>query len=173
MTALTALADRIDRLNLTVGRVFAWLALVMVLVQFLVVLLRYVFGLGFIWMQESIIYMHAFMFMLGAGFTLLADGHVRVDVFYRDAPRRFKAWANLLGALFLLIPVCALIVWSSWTYVIDSWIAREGSKETSGIQAVFLLKTAIPLFGGLMILQGLSLAIRSLETLAEGAEPDR
>ncbi len=172
MATLIAVADRIDRLNSWIGRGVAWLALAMVLVQFLVVLLRYIFGLGFIWMQESVIYMHAFMFMLGAGFTLLNDGHVRVDAFYRGASMRFKAWVNLLGALFLLIPVCALIVWASWSYVIDSWIAWEGSKETSGIQAVFLLKTAIPVFGGLMILQGASLAIRAAHSLVGDADED-
>lgn len=171
MQALTAFCDLIDRINRSVGRTVAWLTLFMVLVQFLVVLLRYVFGVGYIWMQESIVYMHATMFMAGAAYTLLRDGHVRVDVIYRGAPARFKAWSNLLGSLFLLIPVCSLIFWSSWSYVIGSWTVLEGSKETSGIQAVFLLKTIILVFAALMILQGISLALRSLASLLD--PPDR
>ncbi|GAB6053785.1 TRAP transporter small permease subunit [Magnetospira thiophila] len=160
-----ALADLIDRCNRAIGHTVAWLTLFMVLVQFVVVLLRYIFGLGFIWMQESIIYMHAIMFMTGAAYTLLRDGHVRVDVFYRGASERFKAWSNLLGTIFLLIPVCSLILWASWGYAVDSWMVWEGSKETSGIQAVYILKTVILVFAALMILQGISVVLRALVTL--------
>ena len=146
MKALSSFAAAIDSLNLRIGHAIAWLTLSMVLVQFTVVVLRYVFGLGFIWMQEGILYLHGTMFMVGASYALLRDGHVRVDVFYRDASSRFKAWVDLLGSLFLLIPVCGLIFWSSWPYVKMSWIALEGSMETSGIQAIFLLKTVILVF---------------------------
>nr|WP_184435878.1 TRAP transporter small permease subunit [Roseospira goensis] len=137
----------------------------MVLVQFLVVVLRYVFGLGFIWMQESITYMHGLLFMVGAGYTLLQDGHVRVDVFYREASPRRKALVNLLGTVLFLIPFCVLVLWVSWPYVANSWRVMEGSKETSGIQGVYLLKSVILVFGGLVILQGLSVIARSLLTL--------
>ena len=166
VSSLAALARAIDAFSRFVGHTTAWLALIMVLVQFLVVVLRYVFGLGFIWMQESIVYMHGLLFMVGAGYTLLMDGHVRVDVFYREASPRRQAIVNLGGSLLFLIPFCALILWVSWDYVMNAWRVMEGSKETSGIQGIYLLKTAILVFGGLVILQGLSVVARSILTLA-------
>ncbi len=166
MSFLVSVARGIDALNENIGKAVAWLALLMVLVQFAVVILRYVFGIGSIFLQESIIYLHAVVFMLGAGYTLLHGGHVRVDIFYREASPRRKALVDLLGVVVFLVPVCALIWWASWPYVANSWRVFEGSRETSGIQAVFLLKTVILVFVALMVLQGISMAINSLLTLA-------
>ncbi len=166
MIFLVSVAQRIDALNENIGKAVAWLALLMVIVQFIVVIMRYVFGIGSIFMQESIIYLHATVFMLGAGYTLLHNGHVRVDIFYREASPRRKAVVDLLGVMIFLIPVLALIWWGSWPYVANSWRVFEGSRETSGIQAVFLLKTVILVFVVLVVLQGISLAIRSLLILA-------
>ncbi|WP_366940568.1 TRAP transporter small permease subunit [uncultured Rhodospira sp.] len=171
VSSLAALARALDAFSRFVGHTTAWLALIMVLVQFLVVVLRYVFGLGFIWMQESIVYMHGLLFMVGAGYTLLMDGHVRVDVFYREASPRRQAIVNLVGSLLFLVPFCALILWVSWDYVMNAWRVMEGSKETSGVQGIYLLKTVILVFAGLVLLQGLSLILRSVLTLA-GVEAD-
>ncbi|MFK8035872.1 MAG: TRAP transporter small permease subunit, partial [Hyphomicrobiales bacterium] len=150
---MRALADLIDRINKSVGRTVMWFALLLVLVQFVVVLMRYVFGVGSIFAQESITYMHGFLFMLAAAFTLLVDGHVRVDIFYREAKPRKKAMVNLFGALVLLLPVCIVIFWTSFPYVAASWASFEGSPETSGIQARYLQKTAILGFAVLMAMQ--------------------
>ncbi|MEZ5669517.1 MAG: TRAP transporter small permease subunit [Alphaproteobacteria bacterium] len=149
-----------------IGRTVAWFALVMVLMQFTIVMMRYVFGIGFIFMQESLSYLHGFMYLLGAAYTLMVNGHVRVDIFYREASGRTKAWVDLCGTLLLLFPVCILVIWASWAQVIGSWDKLEGSTETSGIQAVFLLRTIIPLFAALMIVQGLAVIARSLLALA-------
>lgn len=165
MRILLVLSQLIDLVSYRVGRVISWLALTMVLLQFLVVVLRYVFGTGAIWLQEAIIYQHALVFMLGASFTLLKDGHVRVDILYSNRSPRAKAAINLLGALLLLIPVMSLIFWVSFPYVARSWSVFEGSRETSGIPAVFLLKTVILAFALMMLLQGLSTVIRSLAFL--------
>lgn len=162
---MRAFAAVIDTINRLVGKGVAWLALAMVLVQFAVVLARYVFGVGSLWAQESVVYMHGFLFMLAAAYTLSDDGHVRVDIFYRDAAPRRKALVDLLGAIFLLIPVSVLIIVISWNYVAASWRILEGSREASGIQGIFLLKTAIPVFGAMMALQGMVMAIRSLLAL--------
>lgn len=162
---MRAVADIIDGFNRGVGKALAWLALAMVLVQFAVVLARYVFGVGNLWAQESIVYMHGFLFMLAAAYTLSADGHVRVDIFYRGSGPRAKALVNLFGALVFLIPVSVLIVAISWGYVAGSWRIFEGSREASGIQGVFLLKTAIPLFGAMLALQGVVMVLRSLLVL--------
>ncbi|MEH6727326.1 MAG: TRAP transporter small permease subunit [Hyphomicrobiales bacterium] len=165
---MRALADLIDRINKSVGRTVMWFALIIVLIQFIIVLMRYVFGVGSIFAQESITYLHGFLFMLAAAFTLLVDGHVRVDIFYRDAHPRTKAKINLFGAFVLLIPVCILIFWTSFPYVAASWAALEGSPETSGIKARYIQKTAILAFAVMVALQGVSIAIRSL--LAMGGD---
>lgn len=171
MNALTRLAGWIDTLNEHVGRVVSLLALLMVLVQFIVVLQRYVFGIGSIWMQESIVYMHSFLFMLVAGYTLLHNGHVRVDVFYRTMSPRSKAWVDLLGTIFLIWPLCYLIFKVSLPYVEASWAVREGSRETSGIQGVFILKSVILAFVVLLALQSLSLLIHALRILSGAEKP--
>ena len=140
------IADGIDRLIAAIGRAVAWLALAIVLVQFAVVVLRYVFGIGSIWLSESMIYGHAAMFMLAAAWTLQVGGHVRVDIFYADASPRTKALVDLLGALLLLLPFVAVILWFALPYVGRSWALLERSRETSGLPFVYLLKTLIPLF---------------------------
>jgi len=158
---MRALADLIDRVNVVTGQTLAWFTLFIVLIQFTVVLMRYVFGVGSIWMQELIVYLHAFLFMLASAYTFSKEGHVRVDIFYREARARTKAYVNLFGAAFLVIPVCVLIVIVSWHYVANSWAILEGSQETSGIQARFLLKSAIIGFAVQMGLQAFVMMVRS------------
>src|SRR5882672_12943639 len=150
------LAAHIDRMNEAVGRAVSWCALAIVLIGFAVVLLRYVLGAGSIWLQESILYAHAALFLLAAAWTLKEGGHVRVDVLYASASPRVKAWIDLIGALLLLLPFCIAVMWFSWPYVIRSWAIFERSRETSGLPLVFVLKTLIPLFALLLALQGIS-----------------
>ena len=163
---LLCVADGIDRLIAAIGRAVAWLALAIVLVQFAVVLLRYAFGIGSIWLSESVIYGHATMFMLASAWTLQTGGHVRVDIFYADASPRTKAMVDLLGSLLLLLPFVAVILWFALPYVARSWVLLERSRETSGLPFVYLLKTIIPLFAVLLGLQGISQAIRAAQVLA-------
>ena len=167
MSPLLRFARAIDRGNEMLGRTIAWLALFLVLLQFVVVVMRYVFGLGSVKMQESIVYMHATIFMVAAGYTLLHNGHVRCDIFYASASPRAKAAIDLFGVFAFLMPMCALIAWAAWPYVAASWAVREGSPEGSlGLPAVFLLKSVILVFAGLLSLQALSLAIHSALLLA-------
>ena len=133
------LAALVDRLNTAIGRAASWCALAIVLLGFAVVLLRYVLGLGSIWLQESIIYAHAALFLLAAAWTLKEGGHVRVDVFYASASPRVKAWVDLIGALLLLLPFCIAVIWFSLPYVARSWAILERSRETSGLPLVFVL----------------------------------
>lgn len=165
MNALTRLARLIDNINQALGMSVAWLAMMMVLVQFAVVVLRYTFGYGSIFMQETILYLHGFVFMLGASYALLHDGHVRVDIFYREASPKTKAKIDIFGVLFFLIPVCVTLLIYTMPYVQTSWANLEGSNETSGIPARFILKTTIPVFCVLMSLQGISILIHSLNVL--------
>ncbi|MEJ2508616.1 MAG: TRAP transporter small permease subunit [Gammaproteobacteria bacterium] len=148
------------------GRVVSWLTLLMVLVTFAIVVLRYGFNLGWIGMQESVTYLHAMVFMIGAAYTLKHDGHVRVDIFYRDMSERKRAWVDMLGAIFLLLPVCIFIAWTSWDYVAESWRLRESSPDAGGLPWVYILKTNILIMCALFIVQGIAQALHGLATLA-------
>ncbi len=158
---LQRIAGFIDGLSERTGQVIAWLTLGTVLLTFTVVVMRYGFDAGSIAMQEAVSYLHAAVFMLGAAYTLKHDGHVRVDIVYRRLSYRGKALVNLLGTLLLLLPVCLYIIASSWEYVAFSWSLREGSQEAGGLDAVYLLKTAIPVSAALLLLQGLSMLLRN------------
>jgi len=144
-----------------VGRVIAWLCLLLVGLTVLVVLLRYFFGMGSIAVQESITYVHSIIFMLGLAVALKSGGHVRGDIFYRNFPEKRKAWVNLLGGVFFLLPFCGLILFSSWDYVVASWAIKETSAESDGIAAVYLLKSLMILMPVTLALQGLSQILTS------------
>ncbi len=165
MNRLARLVRKIDRLNEAVGRAVSWLIMAMVLIAVFVVLMRYGFAWGRVWIQESYVWLHGILFMLGAGYTLVHDGHVRVDIFYRPARPRFRAWVDLLGSLLLLVPVVVMMAVVSWSYVIESWAHLEASREAGGLPGLFLLKTVILGFCGLILAQGLALAGRAVLVL--------
>ncbi len=164
------LAARIDRFSDGLGHTVAWLTLFMVLLTFLVVLLRYGFDTGWIALQESVTWLHACVFMLGASYALRRDSHVRVDIFYQKFSPRGRAWVDLLGSLLLLLPVCLFIFYASWDYVAESWEIGEGSAETGGLPALYLLKSLLLLMPALLILQGLAHALRAATLLRHGGE---
>ena len=157
----------IDRFSAITGRITAWLALVMVLVTCVVVVLRYVFDLGFIWLQESVTWMHAVVFMLGAAYALQRDEHVRVDVFYREFSERRRAIVDILGVLIFLLPLCVYIGWSAWDFVAASWRIKEASRESGGLPypMVPLLKSVLILMPAMLALQGVALLLRSMTVL--------
>jgi TRAP-type mannitol/chloroaromatic compound transport system permease small subunit len=159
--SLAATAESIERLSAAIGRAVMWLSLLIVLLQFAVVVMRYAFAIGSIWLSESIIYGHAALFLLAAGWTLQQNGHVRVDIFYSKASARGKAIVDLLGALLLLLPFVAVIGWFGSAYAARSWSILERSPEASGLPFVYVLKTLIPLFALLLGLQGIAQAIRA------------
>jgi TRAP-type mannitol/chloroaromatic compound transport system permease small subunit len=161
-------ADLFDGINEFLGGAVSWLSLLMVLVTFIIVVLRYAFDLGWIWLQESVTFMHAALFLIGAAYTLKHEGHVRVDIFYRKFTPRTRAWVDLGGALFLLLPVCLFIFSVSWGYVVQSWELNEGSREAGGLDGVYLLKSLMLVMAGLLVLQGLSQAMRRLISLLQG-----
>lgn len=134
----------------------------MVVTTFIVVVLRYAFDLGWIALQESVSYMHAMVFMLGAAYTLKHNGHVRVDIFYQRCSDKTKAWIDCLGTLLLLMPVSGFIIWSSWEYVSDSWAVQESSRNSGGLPGVYLLKTTILFMAALLILQSIALFLQNL-----------
>ena len=155
----------IDFINRLIGETISWLTLFMVLITVLVVVLRYGFNIGFIWMQESVRFMYSAVFLLCAGYTLLKDKHVRVDVLYLNLSDKNKALVDLIGSIFLLLPVCFVIFYYSWSYVLNSWQQFEGSIEERGLHLVFLMKTFIWLFALLVSIQSLAIIIKSFITL--------
>ena len=163
----------IDAVNTAIGDAARWFALGLVIVTATVVVQRYVFGIASTPLQESVIYMHALLFLLSSATTLLADGHVRVDIVYAKLSRRAKAWTDLLGVYLALIPMCWLILSVSGPYVTASWRILERSRESNGLAFVFLLKTAIPVFAVMMILQGASMAARAALAISDLPEPAR
>ena len=152
----------LDSFSWTVGMIMRWLALAMVLIQFLIVVARYVFGLSDMAAQESVLYLHATLFMLGAGYTLLVNSHVRVDIFYSRLGPVGKQRIDLFGHLFLLMPTMVAIIYWSWPAVSNSWGILEGPISVGGIKAVYLLKTLIPTFCILLLLQSASEVMRIL-----------
>lgn len=165
---LRRFVDWVDGLNDWVGRTVSWLGLGMVGITFLIVVLRYCFSLGWVWMQELVLFLHAIIFLAASGWALKRDAHVRVDIFYRGASERYRHWVNLLGSLFLLLPTCALIWYQAWPFVWDSWEVLEGSKDGGGLEAVYFIKTFILVFALLLFLQGVALMGRSWLGLREG-----
>lgn len=152
---------RLDQFSEFTGSVIAWLVLLMMLVTSLVVVMRYLLNTGSIAMQESVIYMHGIVFLLGIAYTLKRQAHVRVDIFYRKFSLRGQALVDLLGTIFFLIPLAAFVTWVSIEYVSFSWSVRESSPEPGGLPGVFLLKTLIPIMSITLLLQGLSELIRN------------
>jgi len=159
--------NRIDRISVASGRAAAWLTFFMVVVTFVVVVMRYVFDAGLIWVQESVVWMHAVVFMLGAAYTLQAEEHVRVDVFYRTLGEKRRAWVNIIGVFIFLIPVCVFLGWNSLDFVAQSWSIRESSRESGGLPypLVPMLKSVLLLMPLTVALQGVSLVLKSLKTL--------
>jgi len=151
--------------NIWVGRCISWLALALVLTQFTVVVLRYVFSIGSIGLQESVWYLHGLLFMLGAGYTFATDDHVRLDIVYRKLGERGRAWINLVGCVALLLPFCIALIAYSTGYVASAWAVREGSPEVSGLPWLWLLKTSLLVFAVLLALQGLAVIAQSAMTL--------
>ena len=157
----------IDRFSNFTGHLTSWLTLLMVIVAFVIVVMRYAFGTGAIWMQESLTWMHAAVFMLGAAYTLNADEHVRVDIFYRDMNTVRKAWVDMGGVLIFLLPLCGLFVYESYNYVAASWTIGEASRNSGGLPfpAVPLLKSMLIIMPAAVALQGLSILLKSIATI--------
>jgi TRAP-type mannitol/chloroaromatic compound transport system permease small subunit len=166
---LSALAAALEWINEMIGRAASWLTVLVVVNVFVVALLRYLFGFGQVWMQELYVWLNAAMFMLAAGYTLLHDGHVRIDVFYREASQRYKTVVDLLGSLFLGLPLMWLMFDRSLPLVMRSWLRGEQSSEAGGLPGLYLLKSVLVGFAVVMALQLVAVILRSLVTLAGGS----
>ena len=164
---LNSVPDADDTISIVSGRITSWLTLIMVIVTVIVVVMRYVFDAGAVWLQESVVWMHAVVFMVGAAYTLQQDEHVRVDILYRGMSERRRAWIDLLGTLLFLLPLSAFLGYKSWDFVAVSWQLAESSREPGGMPYPFvpLLKTVLLVMPLLLLLQGVGMLIRALQVL--------
>jgi TRAP-type mannitol/chloroaromatic compound transport system permease small subunit len=152
----------IDRSNEAVGRMVSWVSLLLVLVVFVDVVMRYLFRISFVFTQELEWHLFAFIFLIGAGYTLLHDGHVRVDIIYQRLSARGRAWINLIGVIFFLIPGCYLVIVTSWKFVGNSFSMLEGSPDPGGIPYRFIVKGTMTVGYALLLLQGISMGLHAL-----------
>lgn len=170
MSALPRIVAAIEGFAEMTGRMVSWLTLALGLAGFLVVVMRYAFDSGYIWMQETLTWMHAMVFMLGAAYTLKHDEHVRVDVIYRSLSVRTRAAIDLAGTILFLLPLCGYLVYETLPYVESSVRFGERSREAGGLPALFLLKAIIPLMAVLLTLQGLAVALKCIAELRRPRE---
>jgi len=166
MQFLTRFVRTVDAANDWLGRIVSWLTLGAVLVCFLVVVLRYVFSIGYPWMQELYVWQHACVFMLGAGYTMLHRGHVNVDIFYGRWSPRTQAWVDIVCVLVFLFPWLIVLGFASRHFILASWAIREASEQADGLPGLYLFKTVIWIFCALLFLQGLALIGRRTLFLA-------
>jgi TRAP-type mannitol/chloroaromatic compound transport system permease small subunit len=157
----------IDRFSDASGKLVAWLTLFMVIITFVIVVMRYVFDAGLIWLQESVIWMHATVFMVGAAYTLRHEGHVRVDVFYRNMSEQRRAWVDAIGVLLFLLPLCGFLAVKSFDFALTSWSMHEASRESGGLPypVLPLVKSVLIIMPVAVGLQGLVLLQRSVACL--------
>ena len=161
MKIIKLLCHWIDSLNQWVGRGVAWVTLGLVLVVFVDVVMRYLFNTSFVFTQELEWHLFGFIFLIGAGYTLLHDGHVRVDIIYQRLGFKGRAWVNFGGVLLFLIPGCIMVITTSWKFTATSFAMLEGSPDPGGIPFRFILKGCIPVGFTLLLLQGISLGMHS------------
>ncbi|MFY9211262.1 MAG: TRAP transporter small permease subunit [Aestuariivita sp.] len=171
MRAMILLIDILDGLTEYFGRLISWLVLFMVLMTFANVVLRYVYGISNVAMSETTLYAFAITLSASAGWTLLRNEHVRVDIFYGAMSQRARALIDLLGTVFFLAPVLYIIVTRAFPYVERSWKIREASAEVAGLPYIYILKTFLLVFAAVLAIQGLSFLLRNLYTLILGRPP--
>lgn len=165
MKFLSQIATSISDINRAIGRLISWSTLLLVILVFVLAVLRYAFKIGSIPLQETVLYLFSIVFMFGASYTLADDGHVRVDMLYNNYSEHKKAWVNLLGTVFLLLPVCLLIIETSYGYVKISWAIGESSGEAGGLPYLYLFKSLLLIMPALLMLQGLAVIMQSIITL--------
>lgn len=156
-----------DRISNITGRFIAWLTLTMVLLTTVIVVMRYIFDAGLIWMQESVTWMHAAVFMVGAAYTLLHEEHVRVDIFYRKMNDRGRAIVDLVGVIIFLLPLCGFLALMAYDFAAVSWSINETSREPGGLPypMIPLLKSLVIVMPVAVALQGVSMMLRAVATI--------
>lgn len=154
--------NALESINRKIGNTFSWATLILVILIVIDVILRYAFKTSYIWLNEVEVYVFALIFLMGIGYTLMHDQHVRVDVFYEQWSPKRRAWVNLIGTCCLLIPWCVVAILSSWKYARFSLSFVEGSAQPGGLPFLFVLKFLIMLAFTLLLIQGIALMLMSI-----------
>lgn len=162
MNFLKQLVYIVDKINIKIGKIFSWFVLLLIVVVCADVLLRYAFNYSIVAMQELEWHIFAIIFLMGASYTLMEDGHVRVDVFYVKYSEKTKAIINIIGTILFLIPLCVLIIWTSYEFTAISFRINETSPDGGGLPARYIIKSFIPISFFFLLLQGLSLLFNSI-----------
>ena len=154
-----------DKLDKIVGKITAVLMLLVMANVFLDVVLRYFFHTGSIALQEMEWHLFAMMFLLGISYALTNEAHVRVDFIYDNLSVRKKAFINIFGTLFMLIPFTLLIVYGSFEFVNDAYITNEISEDPGGLTHRWIIKAMIPFSFTLLILSSFGYINKNLQKL--------
>ncbi len=157
--------DFLDWIGEKLGELVSWIAALLVVVIGLDVIIRYIFKFTYVWMIEIEIYLFGMMFLLASGYTFKYGKHVRVDIFYNKLSKKGKAWVDLIGGAFLLIPWCYVVIVSSWYYSLSSFIIGEASPQAGGLPALYVLKFSITIGFAFLLLQGASQMLKSIQII--------
>jgi len=168
--ALLRLSRLIDAFSERVGRLVYWLILIMVLVSAGNASVRYAFDKSSNAWLEIQWYLFSAVFLLGAGYTLLHNQHVRIDVVTSHFSKRVRAWIDLLGTLLFLLPMATLIMWLSWPVFVQAYDIHEMSSNAGGL-IVWPARLLVPVGFFLLIVQGVSELIKRIAFL-RGLIPD-
>jgi len=170
MNLISFISSKIDVTVKIIGHKVSWLTLIMTVITFLIVILRYVFNIGSIWMQESLVWMHSAIFLMGAAYTLKSDEHVRIDIFYRSFSPKQKSWVNIIGAVFFALPVCIFLLMVAEDFVSSAWSVKEISRDAGGLPypAIPLLKSMLLIMPLLIIFQTISILCKEFTKIREG-----
>ena len=170
MNLISFISSKIDLTVKFIGHTVSWLALIMTVITLLIVILRYVFNIGSIWMQESLVWMHSAIFLMGAAYTLKSDEHVRVDIFYKSFSPKQKSWVNIIGAVFFALPVCIFLLMVTGDFVSSAWSVKEISRDAGGLPypAIPLLKSLLLIMPLLIIFQTISILCKEFTKIREG-----
>lgn len=154
-----------NSINEQVGRLVSWLTLVLVILVCFNVVSRKAFDIADAWRGELEWHLFALIFLLGAGYAFKHNRHVRVDLFYANYSKKDKAWTNLAGALLFLVPWCVLIIYFSFGFAQESFAINEISPNPNGLKYRYLIKFAIPVGVGFLLIQAIGSIAESLIVL--------
>ncbi len=165
MGALRKFAAFVDGLNRQTGNLMAWIVWLIAIVCAIVVGYRYILHMTFTWMQELYVWIHAVVFLAAASYAMLVNAHVRVDILYTKWSPKTRAAVEIAGALAFTVPWVTVLAWLTWPFVSDSWAIRETSAQPNGMSGMYLFKTMLLVFCGLMLLQCLAVIARGVLVL--------
>ena len=149
--------EKISIISEYITKYFFYIMFILVIVN---ILLRYIFNINFIFMQELVMYLHAFIFLFGISICLKENSHVRIDVFSNKLDAKAKKYIEILGTVFLIIPFCLFVLYESTPIIIRSWEMLESSGEPGGLPFIYILKSAIYVFASLLLIQALGKLVK-------------